>query len=215
MLPLFANDAHRVFGLGMTEKYFALVMTPTRLSGFMILRDRNLLNAAKFMPSEETQIFVVERATGKHVATYKAPAFFFFHVVNAFDLGDDLVVDICRYDDMEVFDKFSLDILKNMSAKQFPKSRATRITLSDVARPKESYNGRHARKACIRTIADIHIDLPRINEKQAHREYRYTYGVSHGEHHVMGALVKIDMLSGGKYSASREHRERESRYWMK
>jgi beta,beta-carotene 9',10'-dioxygenase len=80
---------------GMTERYlilaeFPLVVDPLRLlfSGQPFIR--NYL----WEPDRGVRFHVVEKEGGRLVRTARGAAFFAFHHVNAFEEGDEVVVDI-------------------------------------------------------------------------------------------------------------------------
>ena len=67
---------------------------------------------------------------------YEGPAFFAFHHINAFDDGDDVVLDICSHEDASVIDTLYLDRLRAGDAIPFALPTRYRIGLGtgDVER---------------------------------------------------------------------------------
>jgi beta,beta-carotene 9',10'-dioxygenase len=80
---------------GMTENYvilseFPLVVNPLNL----LLWLKPYIENFRWKPERGTPFWVMNRRTGELVARYEADPFFAFHHVNAFERGDELVVDI-------------------------------------------------------------------------------------------------------------------------
>lgn len=51
----------------------------------------------KHDPTLKAQFYVVDRVHGRHVATFESDPYYAFHVINAFDEGDDIVLDLASY----------------------------------------------------------------------------------------------------------------------
>lgn len=51
----------------------------------------------KHDPTLKAQFYVVDRQHGRHVATFECDPYYAFHAVNAWDEGDDIVLDLASY----------------------------------------------------------------------------------------------------------------------
>ena len=81
-------------------------------------------------PERGTRLHVLDRSSGE-VETRTVPAFFFFHIANAFDVaGGGVSLDVCMFKDPQILTGLRLDSLTSDAlARDLPRSRLTRITL--------------------------------------------------------------------------------------
>ena len=61
-------------------------------------------------PKSKCSFYVVDRHLGRHVATYECDPYYAFHTINAFDEGDDVVIDIAAYN-VRIMDHTKVDWL--------------------------------------------------------------------------------------------------------
>ena len=175
---------------GMSSRYlviaeFPLVVNPMSL----LLWLRPYIENFRWKPSRGTRFHVFDRATGEAVGSYATDAFFAFHHVNAFEDGDDLVVDLVAYDDASIIDAFYVHRLED-SANELPIGtlRRYRLPVSGPERPVSS-----------RTISDTCIELPSFDypRMSTRADHRYVYGVGlHDRQGFYDQLVKVDLEDG-------------------
>jgi beta,beta-carotene 9',10'-dioxygenase len=125
---------------------------------------------------------VIEKASGRLVRTARSEAFFAFHHVNAFEDGDDVVLDIVCRPDATIIDLLYLDRLRS-STPVDPTGKLTRFRVTaeqDVTSEQ---------------LTDVTLELPRFD--YAHRaglRHRFVYGAGQttaGE--FFDSLFKIDL----------------------
>src|SRR3954454_3408033 len=121
-----ADDGRRVIGklpvrepaymhsFGMTERHVVLtenplVVNPARLA----LGKESFIESYRWRPERGTRFRVIDRHTGEERFTAKADPFFCFHHVNAWDDGEDVVVDLIAFDDARVIDTVRIDRLQS------------------------------------------------------------------------------------------------------
>ena len=171
---------------GMSERYLILAEYPLRVNPLRLaLAGKPFIQNYRWDAAEGTRFKVVDRETGKLRGTYETDAFFCFHHVNAFERGDELVVDLVAYDDAQVIDSLYLDERGPRGA--VPPARLRRYTID--------LEGGGVRSE---QLADGSLELPRIDYGRRNtREYRYAYfaGVS-GE--WLDELVKVDVADGSR-----------------
>jgi carotenoid cleavage dioxygenase-like enzyme len=139
-------------------------------------------------PRRGTPFTVLDRHTGEVVARVDADPFFAFHHVNAFERGDELVLDIVAYPDADIVTHYYLQRLTGTDLR-LPHGRLTRYTVP-------LKGGRRARVRA-EVLSDTCIELPHID--YAHHnmdpEQRYVYGIGlrpERDHEFYNQLVKID-----------------------
>ena len=95
---------------GMSERYLILAEYPLRINPLkLVLSGRPFIENYAWNGDEPTRFQVFDRHSGKLRGTYETDAFFCFHHVNAFERGDELVIDLCAYADSSVIDSLYLD----------------------------------------------------------------------------------------------------------
>jgi beta,beta-carotene 9',10'-dioxygenase len=176
---------------GLTERWlvlaeFPLVVNPLALA----LSGRPYIENYKWKPELGTRFTLVDRATGKATGGFQTDACFAFHHVNAYEDGDEVVVDMCAFADAGVIADLYLDRLREGKPVQTPELSRFRLRLSD--------------RSVTRTrLADEQMELPRINYGRCNeRPYRYVWGNANGPTGWFERIVKIDTSDGATLSWS-------------
>lgn len=193
------NKPAYLHGFGMSEKYFIiaagpLVVTPIEL----LFWKRPYIENHRWRPQDGSGIWVIEKATGKLKARFETDAFFSFHHVNAYEEGEELVMDINAYDDASIIQQYYLDQLSRPDLR-LPKGTLRRCRLN--LRTKQHQ---------WEQLSDACIELPRIDYTRYNTrpDQRFTYGVSLHPEHPTGfynSLVKIDARTGNNMYWYEEH----------
>lgn len=55
---------------------------------------------------------LISRADGTEHKRYRTESLFFLHIVNAYELGDELVLDLCTYRDPQVLNAMYVDAME-------------------------------------------------------------------------------------------------------
>ena len=171
---------------GMSERYLILAEYPLRVNPLKLaLSGRPFIENYTWRGDEPTRFQVFDRATGELRGTYETDAFFCFHHVNAFERGDELVVDLCAYEDATIIDSLYLDDRGPRGA--IPRTELRRYTI-DLA-------GGGVRSE---PLTDGSLELPRIDYGRRNtRDYSYAYftGADTG---WIDRLVKVDVRDGSR-----------------
>lgn len=177
-------------GFGMSKNYFIIAAGPLVVVPIELLFwKRPYVENHKWLPKEGSAIWVIEKTTGKLRARFQTEAFFAFHHVNAWEEGDDLVMDINAYDDASIVQKYYLKELEQPDVQlPFGTLRRYRMNLRN-------------KRIELHTISDACIELPRIDYERYNTSgnYQYTYGVSLHPSNPTGfynSIVKIDVQTG-------------------
>src|SRR3954453_5458450 len=171
---------------GMSERFLILAEYPLRVNPLKLaLSGRPFIENYTWRADEPTRFQVFDRATGERRGTYETDAFFCFHHVNAFERGDELVVDLCAYEDASIID--SLYLGEHGPRGAIPRSELRRYTI-DLA-------GGGVRAE---PLADGSLELPRIDYARRNtRDYSCAYftGADTG---WIDRLVKGDGRDGSR-----------------
>jgi carotenoid cleavage dioxygenase-like enzyme len=174
----------------MSKKYFIIAAGPLVVVPLQLLFwKRPYIENHKWLPKEGGRIWVIDKSNGKTVAQFETDPFFSFHHVNAWEEGDELVMDLNAYDDASIVEKYYLKELEK-PGNQLPFGKLKRYRLNLRSR-KHSYI----------TVSDACIELPRIDYQRynTNGDYGFTYGVSLHPFHAVGfynSIVKINTKTG-------------------
>ncbi|KAK3805297.1 MAG: carotenoid oxygenase [Benniella sp.] len=129
-----AKTSH-VHTFAVTPRYIILVVSPLHPTdgGVKYSWGASILDAMAFKSSEPTFFYVISRVKQRHIATFKADAFFFFHHVNAFeDAADNVYLDFSMYTDDTIAHQLSLSSLFDRSVPPLTRPGLCRFELANV-----------------------------------------------------------------------------------
>src|SRR2546423_1215938 len=176
-----------IHSFGLTERFvvlaeFPFVVDPLRHA----FGNRPFIENYRWEPDRGTRIWVIDRADGEVQGPFETDAVFAFHHVNAFERDNEIVVDLCAYEDPEIVRAFYLERLRT------PAPRAPTPWLERWRIDAATKRVRGER------LADQALELPRIDYGRRNgRSYRFAYG--HGattESAFLDRLVKVDVEDG-------------------
>ena len=171
---------------GMSERYLILAEYPLRVNPLKLaFGGKPFIENYTWRGDEPTRFQVFDRATGERRGAYETNGFFCFHHVNAFERGNELVVDLCAYEDASVIDALYLD--EHGPRGSIPRSELRRYTID--------LNGGSVRAE---PLADGSLELPRIDygRRNTH-DYSYAYFTGAGSGWI-DRLVKVDVGDGSR-----------------
>ena len=170
---------------GMSERWLILTEFPFVVDPIDIVRTgRPFVENFNFRPARETKITIIDRQTGEVGGEWTARAGFCFHHVNAWEEGDDVVFDLCRFDDASIVEQLSREQLRSRDY----------ITTGYLHRYR--LRPRHAR-AEEQRVSDAPFELPRINYKRfSGKPYRYMYAAGSSDTAALDQIIKIDAHTG-------------------
>jgi carotenoid cleavage dioxygenase-like enzyme len=180
-------------GFGISQKYFVIAAGPLTVVPIQLLFWRKpYIENHHWRPEEGATIHVIEKASGKLKAKFITDPFFCFHHINAWDQGDELIMDLNAYDDASIIQKYYLNELENPDLE---------LPFGTVRRFKMNLKNK---KISCDIISGSCIELPRIDYKRYNTfsNYQFTYGVSLHPTQTKGfynSLVKINTSSGSSY----------------
>lgn len=188
---------------GMTKKYFIFIQQPLTVNLWKLAASRfvgwSILDTFTWNRTKRVNFVVISRETGEIILTVKAEPFFFFHVVNAYDYNEQIVVDICCYPDSEVFHQLYLEEIRTtQSTLNAFTSQLRRYRLPiDLDRPEIVTLQKEESGFDYELLSDICFDLPRINDKHNRLRHRYVYGACSTDNEINGLLlyklIKVDV----------------------
>ncbi|NNC77845.1 MAG: carotenoid oxygenase family protein [Woeseiaceae bacterium] len=178
--------------VAMTERYMVVAEHPmyASLAKFFTLGIRNqpIINAFNWNGDKPLTFFIIDKAEKKLAARVEAPAHFYFHSTNAYEDGDDVVIDLCTYPDDKVIKKLYLDYINSADGGETSPTKLIRHRIN-----------LKTKKLSLEQLTDASVEFPKSNPHVMHKEYRYTYAVGinpavPNDH--TNQLVKVDVASG-------------------
>lgn len=163
-----------------------------------------LMEAIEYHPDEPTRFFILDKDTGKHLATYSSPNFMFFHSVNAYDFPSSdnpaettIHVDLCSYEGRFVpYREYCLSNILD-PVQPFMDGTLVRYELASIESA-SPIPGKESRVTVAAAIPGIPMELPRINKRASMKPgYRYVYATGGNGGASLGTKVPIGRLGNG------------------
>jgi carotenoid cleavage dioxygenase-like enzyme len=168
---------------GLSERWIVLaefpyVVNPLRLA----TSGRPYIENYRWKPELGTRFTLLDRSTGEARGPFSTDACFGFHHVNAYEDGDEVVVDICAFENPGVVADLYLERLRAGKPVAEPRLRRFRINPGDGRVTSED-------------LSEAGMELPRINYGRCNeRPYRYVWGVGWaGDSGWLESVVKVDV----------------------
>ena len=171
---------------GMSERYIVLVEFPLVVSPVeLLLSGKPFIENYRWSPERGTRFWVINKDGGEIVASSEGEAFFAFHHVNAFEQGDEIVLDLVTYADPSIIAALYLDRLRSRSDLSAGQLRRYRVRIG----------GNHVASEA---LPEEKIELPRINYRgKSTKLHRYVFGTGNRlKGNFLDQLVKIDVRDG-------------------
>jgi beta,beta-carotene 9',10'-dioxygenase len=172
---------------GLTPAHAILVAHPLTAKPIdMLWSNRGFIDHFEWRPQDGTHLVVMDRATGA-IAEYETDPMFVFHTVNAFERGEDTVLDVLKYPSAAIMDELRVDRM----VEQLPDLRPSLARI--VMRP-----GRQ--RAELELLSDIGFEFPSTNYRRVNGgDYRFAWGAADGPRADGGyasSIVKVDLRTG-------------------
>ncbi|WP_248924454.1 carotenoid oxygenase family protein [Paenibacillus hamazuiensis] len=171
-----------------TQRYVILVEFPLLIQAAMLAGGHSFADSLAWKAERGTRLVVMNKATGNVERIVQGEAGFGYHVINAFEKGSDIIVDVCMSGSAAAITNLYIDQMTSEAEGQsHPKFK--RFILSP-GQP----------DARCEVLSPETMELPSIYYKQCNgRDYRYAYGISTSSarpENVSNQLIKIDTATG-------------------
>jgi len=160
----------------------------------MLWSSQGYIDHFDWHPEEGTRLVVIDRVTGA-VREHVTEPFFAFHTVNAFERGDETVLDLLAYPDAGIVDALRID--RMLTGLPDLRPALLRIVMRQGVE-----------RAGVEKLGDVGFEFPSTNYKRVNgHPYRYAYGAANWpgtDHAYASAVVKVDVDSGQSSAFSDE-----------
>lgn len=171
-----------------TEHFIILLEFPLIIQPLELMKGKGFTDSLSWKPEQGLRFLIVSKADGKLHHSVESQAGFGFHVINAFERGEDIIIDACISKEASAVNNRIIDQLAGDS--------------STRAHPKfKRYILKTGRSIAVEEILSSEsIELPSIHyQRHNGQNYRYAYGVStnllHPEN-MDNQLIKMDTHTG-------------------
>ena len=171
-----------VHSFGLTEHWYVLAEFPWKVNPVRLaLSGRPYAENYRWRPEQRTRFILVNRLTGEIRQDLKTDACFAFHHVNAYEDGDELVVDATVYPDASIIEDLYLNRLREKAPDKHAQLRRFHLRPVDGTVTSER-------------LIDASIELAQINyARHNERPYRYAWGVGEDGDWI-DRIVRADVL---------------------
>lgn len=155
-----------VHAFGVTARAVVLLAHPMTVNPLeMLWSERGYIDHFRWEGAEPMRLVVIDRATGA-AREVEAPTGFVFHVIDAFDDGDDVVVDALTYPDASVIDALRIERL----------ARGEDFTVA--ARPTRYRVRPNAARAEVEALGAEGFEFPAIDRRRVGPARRFVWGAA-------------------------------------
>ena len=146
---------------GLTERWlvlaeFPFVVNPLRLA----FGGRPYIENYRWKPELGTRMTLFDRATGEARGPFETDPFFAFHHINAYEEGDEVVIDLCAFPDAGLIEDLYMERLRAGGSIPVPEIRRLRVDLAGRKATSETLLDRRARPAADQLRALQRAPLP-------------------------------------------------------
>jgi all-trans-8'-apo-beta-carotenal 15,15'-oxygenase len=185
-----------VHDFAITERHAVLIIAPLTLPAVpltLLLGQTSYAESLHWRPERGTHVAVVDLHSGE-TRWHRTEPFALFHTVNAWDEGDDVVVDVCAYPDDRII-RFLYEVMTG-SIPATPFAWPERLVL-------DASGGTHTQR-----LSETPLEFPRVAPRSDAREHRRIYGVTHNHAgHFIGAPACVDLDLGKVATAPMQSHE--------
>ncbi|MCA9791336.1 MAG: carotenoid oxygenase family protein [Candidatus Eremiobacteraeota bacterium] len=171
-----------VHSFGLTPRYVVLALFPFVVHPLKLLfRYRPFIENFRWQPERGTTFCLLDRHSGQ-LRRVEGPPVFAFHHVNAYEEGEEVVVDLVGYPDASMIDRLYLDSLRR--ERPVPAGQLYRFRLPVRGQARLEWRSEET------------LELPRLDYARCNgRRYRYTYGVSlrPDQQDLFNQLIRLDV----------------------
>jgi beta,beta-carotene 9',10'-dioxygenase len=172
----------------LTNRFIILLEFPLIIQPMMLMTGKGFTDSLVWRPEQGIRFLVVRKEDGKLHRVVEGDAGFGFHVINAFEQGDDIIIDACISKDASSVTNLFIDSLTG-EPKSSPHPQLKRYIL------KENHS-----MATEEIVSSACIELPSIHYSLYNgQKYQYAYGISTNlllPENMDNQLIKVDTHSG-------------------
>ena len=180
-----ADGTIMLHDFAVTEDYFVFFVAPARMNRVSLLLGlQSPLGTMKYVDSKPSEALVVPIDSPHQCTRFEVPAFFNFHITNAYQQGDRIIVDMPAFADFP-YDGLRLSANGELQFRATGKLEQRRATI-EVQSQSLSWE----------TLANVAAELPTVPRSHVGKPYRYAYYLADEPNsRIPGHIGKLDVQS--------------------
>jgi carotenoid cleavage dioxygenase-like enzyme len=170
----------------LTKNYVILLKSPLTCHTFKLMLGLPFNNTLQWDKRAASSFVIIHRHTGA-ISELETDPFICLHSVNAFELNNDIVMDLICYTDGNPYEE--LYIANLTSEKPVLRRTNLRRYVIDINRKVCAYQ----------VLCDKTVEFPNINDSKVHGcnyQFAYTAWMSDRNQPFLNAIQKLDVISG-------------------
>jgi carotenoid cleavage dioxygenase-like enzyme len=186
-----------------TENHYTIVGQPLYMDIERVMFGASLAEGGLVSPADDTTIFQIVKLSDGSVRSIEVPGFLIGHVINSYEDGDDIVLDVTWYNATSggFFTRYLLGNIRNKSKRDaFPKSKVVRFRLKADGTAEQT-------NTLALSTPDADVELPAVNPNNEGKKYCVIWGVEFsagGRSFASTALMKRNICTGEAVSVFEE-----------
>ena len=181
-------DAHTVgmvHDFAVTGRHVVLFLPPMHFHlSRIFFQKKGIVDAIQWDASKGTEVVIIPLDDPNRVTRFVTDAFYMEHVANAYEDGEEIVVEYTRYRDLETFENMVEPLIRG---------RANGAVNMSVSRMRINP---HARRAANEILFEEGCELPHTSSLRRGKLHRFTYLAAQptkdDTHALFSATLKID-----------------------
>jgi carotenoid cleavage dioxygenase-like enzyme len=163
----------------MTERYLILTEFPLVIHPSELRQGKSFMQSMTWQPHQKTHFLVIEKSSGLLVAEGDTDPFFSFHHANAYDNGNEIILDLIAYPNISMMADIFSEATVSLDVSPIWKRRLMRYHFS---LPNKQISSE--------VLLEKELEFPRLDDRLDGKKYRYLYLTLSEERE--GGLVKFD-----------------------
>ena len=186
-MPLYMHS------FSVTKRYIILFQSPLLINVEALMSDAEFAKMLTIAKGAPTQFIVIDRATGRSTtAPYEESMC--FHQVNAFEDGDNIVVDSCDYADLTGYNDALFEAICNPEQHDSP-ALLRRHTINLLSA-----------EVTTQQLSASYVEFPRINDAYGGLKYQYAYlALMTARNNFFNGLIKVDVTNKKDFKYFRDN----------
>eukprot|EP00931_Biecheleriopsis_adriatica_P055561 TRINITY_DN32885_c0_g2_i1.p1 TRINITY_DN32885_c0_g2~~TRINITY_DN32885_c0_g2_i1.p1 ORF type:complete len:543 (+),score=100.95 TRINITY_DN32885_c0_g2_i1:22-1629(+) len=179
-----------------TDGHYVIIATPLYMNFLEVMKGTGLAQGGLESVAGDDTLFQIVKTSDGSVREIAVPGFLMGHVVNAYEDGDDIVVDLTHYEQAAggFFARYLLDVIRSPEKRDgFAKATVMRYRLHS--------NGSYEQSLTVPDEPSIDVELPVVNPAVTGKKYCTFWAVqfSTGNRSFAStAVVKRNLCTGEK-----------------
>jgi carotenoid cleavage dioxygenase-like enzyme len=199
----------------MTKNYVIIIEQSLLVNGFLLglctPKKKSLEECLEWCPNYPTHFHVYDKRTNSLVKQkFESKGFFFFHSINAYESGNEIVLDILKYEDPTLLKALNIKSLRSGEFNTKSKSKFTRYVLPIFDTKEMKKNENLVKLADSKATAVLNekgvivltgtsfgeegFEMPTINSRRIGKDYTFIYGTGFLEKgFYQNAIAKLNI----------------------